>query len=648
MDLTDFSQRIGDYAEWKSNLIGEIDKYRKWLDDQELASPETDLRMFEMLEALKSDRVSVAFVAEFSRGKTELINAIFFSNYKRRLLPSEAGRTTMCPTELFHDHKIDEPYLRLLPIETRAEEKSIAEYKQDFMAWQKHPLNMDSPDEMSEVFKEIIQTKKVDIEEAIRLGLYDESHPEMIENNQVEIPKWRHALISFPHPLLKQGLVVLDTPGLNALGNEPELTINMLPNAQAVLFVLAADTGVTKSDMDMWKNHIRSYRNVHEKGLMVVLNKIDTLWDELKDETAIHKSIKKQTIETAATLGVSSENIFPLSAQKGLLAKIKNDQALLEKSQLLQLENALSENIIPHKQEIVRNNVVSIIGAMVQDSRGLIVSRITSTQKQKKELENLSGKNVEMIQHLMAKTREEQQIYHKNIQGFQASHSVLKKQAQTLLGSLSVSAIDKMINQARNDMADSWTTHGLKIGMKTVFDNAQANMAEAKQQADKIRHEVMSIYKKFHEEHGMVGVEPKIFSIAKYVQELNKLHEEAEEFRKSPVTTMTEKYFVIKKFFISMASHARNIFYSAQKDADNWSKVVMNPLVMQIREHKDSMDKRLASLRKISESHETLDARIKELDKEMAELESQLATIEGILNALDYPLEPEVTMAASA
>ena len=72
----------------------------------------------------------------------------------------------------------------------------------------------------------------------------------------IEIPKWRHALISFPHHLLKQGLTILDTPGLNALGTEPELTLNMLPSAQAVLFVLGADTGVTRSDMEIWQHHI--------------------------------------------------------------------------------------------------------------------------------------------------------------------------------------------------------------------------------------------------------------------------------------------------------------------------------------------------------------------------------------------------------
>jgi hypothetical protein len=56
------------------------------------------------------------------------------------------------------------------------------------------------------------------------------------DDGLVEVPRWRHAVINFPHPLLKQGLVILDTPGLNAIGAEPELTLSLLPNAHAVLF----------------------------------------------------------------------------------------------------------------------------------------------------------------------------------------------------------------------------------------------------------------------------------------------------------------------------------------------------------------------------------------------------------------------------
>ena len=56
-----------------------------------------------IIQALVTDRVTLAFVAEFSRGKTELINALFFAETGVRLLPSTPGRTTMSPTELFYD-----------------------------------------------------------------------------------------------------------------------------------------------------------------------------------------------------------------------------------------------------------------------------------------------------------------------------------------------------------------------------------------------------------------------------------------------------------------------------------------------------------------------------------------------------------------
>ena len=70
------------------------------------------------LARLADDKLSVAFVAEFSRGKSELINAIFFADTGRRVLPATPGRTTMCPVELRHEPDMA-PRLALLPIETR-------------------------------------------------------------------------------------------------------------------------------------------------------------------------------------------------------------------------------------------------------------------------------------------------------------------------------------------------------------------------------------------------------------------------------------------------------------------------------------------------------------------------------------------------
>src|SRR5207245_11141108 len=98
------------------------------------------------------------------------------------------------------------------------------------------------------------------------------------DQGAVDIPCWRHAVIIIPHPLLQQGLVILDTPGLNSIGTEPELTLNLLPNAHAVLFLLAADAGVSKTDLDVWKQHLAGEDRASKAGRIVVLNKIDGLW----------------------------------------------------------------------------------------------------------------------------------------------------------------------------------------------------------------------------------------------------------------------------------------------------------------------------------------------------------------------------------
>ena len=256
------------YSAWRSGLSGSISDFRNWLIEQELNDAQMDLRLQHLVDRLGEDKLNVAFVAEFSRGKSELINAIFFADYKQRLLPSTAGRTTMCPTELLYD-ATREPNIQLLRIETRATDNTTTDYKRYLDEWTILPLDVQSGEGMIDAFRQVSETKRVPVADAQRYGLYDENDKDnpvaVDEEGNVEVPCWRHAIINFPHPLLKQGLVILDTPGLNAIGTEPELTLNLLPNAHAVLFILAADTGVTKSDIEVWRSHIGNQQG-RQKG----------------------------------------------------------------------------------------------------------------------------------------------------------------------------------------------------------------------------------------------------------------------------------------------------------------------------------------------------------------------------------------------
>ncbi len=638
-----FTEQLEAYSRWKKDIIGQIKAYRDWLAKHDMSSPEDDLRMYEILDALDSDHITIGFAAEFSRGKTELINAIFFANYKRRLLPSSAGRTTMCPTELFFDAKAETPYIRMLPIETRLEDISISEYKQDPNNWINIDLNVDSPDHMADSFKEVIRTKSVAVKDAIQLGLYSEEELKQAEIPPVsiEIPLWRHVMISFPHPLLKQGLIILDTPGLNAMGSEPELTMDMLPNAQAVIFVLSADTGATKTDMDIWKQHAQSFRENHENGgLIVVLNKIDTLWDELKDEATINANIQDQCNKTAELLNIEPDNIYPVSAQKGLLARVKDNDELLEKSGLLALEATLSDDVLPAKQHLVRENIVSRIGSMVESTHGLLVQRLDEVQQQLDELQSLSGKSADVLMETMQKLRTEQSIYQKDVENFQTSRHVLKRQLISLIESLGIEKLDQLIAKTREEMVDSWTTHGMKSGMKTFFDGVRDAMTQVNYQAEKSNGIVTTIYDRFRDEHGFTDMNPTLFATARYSRELDQTFKKAEEFRTSSVTAMTEQSFVVKKFFVSMVSHARNVFFRANQDAEDWAASVMRPLAARIKERKSQLEQRLANLQKIKNSREKLSENVAELEKQAADLTAQLDTINGILGAINTPLPP--------
>lgn len=125
---TILEQRVASFSKWRADRVAGIKFYKSWLDANGIADIQQTLRIHDLIESFKHERMTLAFIAEVSRGKTGLINAMLFGHYKQRVLPSDVGRTTMCPTEIFHDPS-EPPYIRLLPIETRKRGETIAALK---------------------------------------------------------------------------------------------------------------------------------------------------------------------------------------------------------------------------------------------------------------------------------------------------------------------------------------------------------------------------------------------------------------------------------------------------------------------------------------------------------------------------------------
>ena len=623
-------QRITEYQAWREGLSGAIAEYREWLELAGDVDAVTDLRLYDMAESIRNDKLVLAFVAEFARGKTETINALFFSEFKQRLLPCDAGRTTMCPTEIFWEDR-DEPCIRLLPIETRKNNDSLALLKKTPGAWTRLRLDTSSGSAMKETLNVLVEQKKVSVEEATALGLWHADDPGMAQSLKtsglVEVPVWRHAMINYPHPLLKRGLVILDTPGLNALGAEPELTINIIPNAHAIIFLLATDTGVTRSDMEIWTKYIQG----HASRKLAVLNKIDMLWDDLKTSEEIEASIATQVAATARQLDMPAADVFTLSAQKALLAKIRGDDALLQKSGIDKVEQVLAQGIVAAKHQILRRTVVAEVGNLVKSSRLAFQQRLVGARAEVDELESLRGKNHEVIDALLSKVAEDRKLYEISMRSFTQSNIKVKHLGDNMMQQMSPQALEQLLEQSRNTIDDSWTTHGLRLGMQSLIQEITNLAARITQQGHAIKDISAELYLLFHTRHGFEERKPPHLDLSRLLTGMNALQQATTLFCDNPVNVMTEKHFLVRKFFLTLGEQARHQFELAQHEVAIWLKNLLAPLKLQIAEHKTQLDRRTESLLQVHENMASLQQNIVAAETLHQTLQAQGAALDQIL-----------------
>jgi hypothetical protein len=646
----DLAVRFEAYADWRRRLSASISSLHSWLSEQELADGQVDLKVQRLLERLHQDRLVVAFVAEFSRGKSELINSIFFADFGQRLLPSAAGRTTMCPTELLYDPGYP-PSIRLLPIETRLKDATVAEYKNYPDEWVTLPLDLASATNMGEVLGRVSQVKHVPADLARKYGLFDDGDDLMAslereDEGTVDIPCWRHAIINFPHPLLQQGLVILDTPGLNAIGTEPELTLSHLPNAHAILFILSADAGVTKTDLEVWNKHVSGDDASSRAGRLVILNKIDGMWDDLRTHGEVEEEIDRQVHRTAQMLAIPPSQVYAVSAQKGLLAKINGDDTLLTRSKLPQLELALSSKLIPAKRDIVGATTKADVRDVVSGVRAVLRQRMASIKEQLTEMRALRGKNQDVVEHMMERVRQEKELFERGLSRYTALRNVFTEQTTKLLDYLGLEALRLNAGRTRRSIEDSLFTKGVRGAMGDFFSNIRRDLDQAAHQANEIHDLMRAMYARFSKEHGVELYEPPPFSVLKYRKELERL-ERAYNRHFNTLWNMASKakFALMRRFFETVATRVKHVYDIANRDVDSWLKSVMSPLETQVREHQLQLRRRLESVQRIHRAGDELEERIAELEHQAESLKLQaqglataIASIDATVAQVDLPV----------
>lgn len=641
-----FNEQFDEHGFWRREFAHQIRRLSEWMSDHELMDAAVQERLSRLEAQVRSDKVTVAFVAEFSRGKSELINAIFFAGYGRRIMPASAGRTTMCPTELGYDASVA-PCLRLLPIDTRLQLQGLAEWRLKPDRWVEIPLDVNNADQIAKALEKVAEVRKVTLDNARALGFW---HDELADDNPVpdadglvEVPMWRHAIINIPHPLLKQGLVILDTPGLNAVGAEPELTVNLIPQAHAVVFILSADTGVTRSDLAIWREHLATSAESLEARL-VVLNKIDTLWDTLNSPHEIIAQMNRQCATSAEMLGVPLAQVVPVSAQKGLLAKITCDDLLLESSGLPSLEEALARGIMGRRQAILRAAVATGVAGLRAETARVINIRRRDLDDQMAELRNLRGKNASVIVSMRHRVEQEQREFDMSAAKIQAVRAVHLKLLRDVFHQLGA----KSLKLELTELAQMLQQKGLKLGVRKIyvqtFEKFRGTLDKAQASSIEIQAMLGGTFRQLNAEFGFSLQVPPPPKLEHFVQELSQIEQSHLQYLGvGNVLKLAQPEFA-ERLVRALAMRLRTVYESAANDLELWSKSATAQLDAQLRERRRSFTRRIEAVDRIQHAATGLVERISEIEageEELIQLERRLTELTAQLIAL--PVSAEAT-----
>lgn len=642
---------------WQQRVVMEMQKIIELAMSANVVPSGALLQMEMLASDIQQSSLRIAFVGEFSRGKSELINALLCTEEPqtdaipqeyRRLLPSSAGQTTMCPVEIQGMHQ-DGPQgrnsLRLLPIATRSMDVSMEKLKTAKSAWQHFSWTREDWKERKEAMVRMTETVCVNLEDARKLGLCPPMNrtPKGLERTvcpscglgKVLIPRWRYGVVQMDHPLLNAGLTVLDTPGLNALGAEPELTRQMLSDAHAVLFVLGIDTGLKQSDLSLWDQFMANGRQQQ----LILLNKIDALWDALQNESDIQEEIAQQVHKTAQQLNIDPFQIVPLSGQKALIARIRGDRRLLERSGLPALEQAMTEILVPWQYAHIRERAEAGVGEVIADQSVRLQEKRRKMEAQQQILVRQRDQTREKVPPLIAKHRAVLKRFQDDKARFEAQNEQFRQAVEKhLLTPLSPRDFEVIIENAKKEMLSSWTTKGIVDRFRKFFDEAIAHFDRALAGAQKVSELFVREYESLRTNYDLPNMQMVPYAIMPRRSELLEMAANYERFGKTMEMAASTKNTIVRSMFLDVATRTRDFVVETHRDAVAWVDKIIEALNQQLDDFEAHKQHELEALEQLDKTMEQMEVRVQQVQKILSDLQADETRAQEAVSAWEKVL----------
>ena len=265
--------------------------------DADYAEYRTELEL--VLQRLGEGRFHLAVLGQFKRGKSTLLNALLGDN----LLPTDILPVTAIPTFI-----------------KAGETLKVQVYFDD-----------------GNTAAEFVPDSEQDLIDYLAGYVTESGNPHNQRHvNRVEI--------SHPATLLQQGVVLIDTPGIGStLRHNTEVAHRILPQCDAALFLVSPDPPITEVELD----YLQQIKQRLPRTFYL-LNKVDFL-----DERERLASLKFLS-DHLAPFYDGAPQIMPISARRGLQARLAGDQAGWQSSGMQRLEQNLVDFFAREKQQTLQ------------------------------------------------------------------------------------------------------------------------------------------------------------------------------------------------------------------------------------------------------------------------------------------------------
>jgi hypothetical protein len=271
-------------------------------------------------ERLVEQRLQVAVLGQFKRGKSTFLNALL----GEPLLPTGVVPLTAMATFI---HWAAAPSVRVSYLDERA------------------------PEERS-------SSSAGEVEAQLSRFVTEEGNP----HNRLRVAR---VDVFYPAPILRHGIVLIDTPGVGStLRHNTDAAFEVLPECDAGFFVLSVDPPVTEAELA----YLERVRPTVGR-LFFVLNKIDYL---SRDERRAAEEFSRRTLREHVP-AEAEPPIFGVSARQGLQAKQQGDPEGLRRSGLAEVERHLVSFLAQEKVGSLRR-AVGIKAAAILDAAGMDVA----------------------------------------------------------------------------------------------------------------------------------------------------------------------------------------------------------------------------------------------------------------------------------